>query len=61
MNTFFAVAIGGVMLLLIARSLFKVYNAAEMGAKDRRVALAIAVAIFLAFVAMVLILQYARG
>jgi hypothetical protein len=61
MNTFVAVAIGGVMLLLIGRSLSKVYNAPEMGAKDRRVALAIALAIFLAFVAIVLILEYARS
>ena len=63
MNTFFAVAVGGVMLVLVGRSLFKVYKIAqaEVGANDRCVALAILIATGVAFLALVLMLQSARS
>jgi hypothetical protein len=60
---FIALAVAGVMLFFVCRSMFKVWKlgSAEMTARDRGVALAIVAAMLVAFVAVVLILQYERG
>jgi len=62
MNTLLAVASGGVMLLLVGRSLLTLYRVGqtEMSVGDRRVARAVVAALLVAFVALVLLLQFAR-
>ena len=62
MNWLLAVAIGGVMLFLIGRSILTVYIPAwaELSSHDRRVALAIVAIIFAAFIAVVVVLQLMR-
>jgi hypothetical protein len=57
MNTLLAVAVGGILLFVIGRSLFRVWNSTEMNPNDRRAAAGIVVAILLAFVATVLIVH----
>ena len=61
MNTFFAVAFGGVLLFVIGRTLFTVYKIGQtkMGVNDRRVASVIVVAIVVASVALVIVLHSA--
>ena len=62
MNTFFALAVGGLLLFIVCRSTFGAWKlgSAEMSANDRRVALDIVVAVVAAVVETVLILQYSR-
>lgn len=63
MNMFLGLVVGGLMLFLVFRSTFRVWKlgSAEMDASDRRVAFAITAGVLAAFVATVLMLQYARG
>jgi hypothetical protein len=63
MNTFFAFAVGGVLLFIVGRSTFKIWSlgSAEMTASDRRVAVWAIAAVLVAFVATVVIMQYWRG
>jgi hypothetical protein len=63
MNMFLALALGGVLLFLVGRSLLTVLTIGqrEMTANDRRLALVIVVAVLVAFVVAVLFLQFRRG
>jgi hypothetical protein len=63
MNTFFAFAIGGVMLVLVCRSMLNVWRlgSVDMSASDRRVARAIVAAVVVACLATVIILKYSQA
>lgn len=61
MNTFFAIAVGGVMLVLVGRSLFKLIKDTQgLDARNRRLAVLTVIAIMLGFVARVIIVHYER-
>jgi H+/gluconate symporter-like permease len=62
MNTVLAVALGGVMLVLIGRSLFVVIKDAQgLDARNRRLALITFTLIMVAFVAMVIMVHFRVG
>jgi len=62
MNTFFAVAVGGVMLFVIGRSLFRLTKDAHgLDARNRRLALLTFMLIMVAFLATVVIVHSARA
>jgi hypothetical protein len=61
MTTFFAVAVGGVMLVLIGRSLLTTIKYAHaLDARNRRLALLTFSVVMVAFVATVIIVHFVR-
>lgn len=61
MNTFLALAVGGVMLALIGQSLFKLIKDAQgLDKRNRRLAALTLIAVMLGFAATLVIVHFAR-